>query len=114
MKKKQKRKPLEQLNSTEFDYIAEATVYCFNLDRKGRKMEVVDMKHCLIKWWSENKKNFSAYKSMTGIAKLLCVHHSSINHLQKHRKKSLCYEENTKEVRLFLNGEDKKYYQYGV
>ena len=111
---KQKRKPLELISNTEFDYIAEATVYCFDLEKKNRRMKVMDMKHCLINWWSENNKKFSTYKTMTDISKLLCVHHSSINHLQKHRKKSLLYKENTKEINLFINGEDKNYYQYGV
>ena len=101
--KKKKRKPLEMTNNTEFDCIAEATVYCFDLDKKDRTMKAIDMKHCLVRWWSENNKEFSTYKTMTDISKLLDVHHSSVNHLQKHRKESLDYDENVKIVKEFLN-----------
>ncbi len=90
------------LNNTDYDISLELAVCTFNLDMKGRKEEFIDMKHFLVKWWDKNRKKFIKYKTMTSVSELMMVHHSTINHLQKHRKKSLRYDENIKFIKEFL------------
>ncbi len=86
----------------EMDNELEMCVFTFDLDKRGRKEELVDMKHVLIRWWDKNMKQFKAYNTMTSIAELMKVHHTTINHLQKHRKKSLRYNENTVIIKEYL------------
>ena len=86
----------------EMDNELEICVFTFDLDRRGRREEVVDMKHLFIRWWDKNMNQFEAYKTMTSVAELMKVHHTTINHLQKHRKKSLRYNENTKGIKNYL------------
>ena len=91
------------INDTDYDISLELAVCTFNLDVKGRKENVVDMKHFLVKWWDKNRKNFKRYKTMSSVANTMNVHHSTVNHLQKHRKKSLGYDENIRFIKEFLN-----------
>jgi len=89
-------------NNTEYDLVAELAVSSYNLDVKGRKEKMIDMKQCLVKWWEGNNKKFYKYRSMTNISKLLKCHHTTVNHLQKHRIPSLRYNENTECIKDFL------------
>jgi len=91
------------LINNDYDVLLELAVCTFDLDIKGRKENIIDMKHFIVKWWDKNNNKFLRYKTMTSVSELMKVHHSTVNHLQKHRKKSLSYSENIKNIRQFLN-----------
>jgi len=90
-------------SETEYDVILELAVSSYDLDLRSRKEGVVDNRHYLVKWWTENIEKFQRYKTLDSLAKTLKLHHSSINHLQKHRIPSLRFEENVECIKDFLN-----------
>lgn len=88
---------------TEYDIVLELAVSSYDLDLQNRKEFNIDNKQYLVKWWTKNIKMFYKYKTMESVAKLLKMHHASVNHLQKHRKPSLRYLENVECIKDFLN-----------
>tara|TARA_R110002153_G_scaffold380_4_gene1884 strand:+ start:2731 stop:3051 length:321 start_codon:yes stop_codon:yes gene_type:complete len=89
--------------NTIFDQVMELAVSSYELDKKGRAQIKIDKKHFLVIWWKKNQNQFKKYKTMTNFSKLMRVHHSTINHLNKHRTPSLNYKENVECIKDFLN-----------
>lgn len=92
-----------QREKTEYDAIIELAVSSYQLNTRNRKEIMIDNKHYLVTWWAENIDRFKKYKTLMSLGDLLKVHHATINHLQKHRKPSLRYEENVECIKDFLN-----------
>jgi hypothetical protein len=66
-------------------------------------MHIIDRKHFLVLWWKDNQDYMNKYRTMTSLALLIDVDHSTINHYEKHRKKSRLFNDNTDCIRDFLN-----------
>lgn len=84
------------------DKIAELAVSSYNLDTKGRYEECMDRKHCFIMWWDQNRSRFKKYYTVTSLAKLLKMNHSTIIHHMRYRKKSFRFDSNVKCLLDFL------------
>jgi hypothetical protein len=84
------------------DKIAELAVSSYNLDTKGRYVECMDRKHCFIIWWDQNRSRFKKYYTITSLAKLLKMNHSTIIHHMRYRKKSFRFDGNVKCLLDFL------------
>ncbi len=41
---------------TNYDFILDLAVQHYGLSKRNRKQELIDMRHCLIKWWKKNNK----------------------------------------------------------
>jgi hypothetical protein len=85
------------------DRLLEMAIDSYGIRNKHRKMELIDRKHFLVLWWKKNKDHLNKYNTMTSLARLIQLNHSTINHYEKHRKKSRLFNENTDCIRDFLN-----------
>jgi len=84
------------------DRIAELAVSSYDLATKDRYEECMDRKHCFIMWWDQNRSKFHKYYTITKVGQLLNMHHATVIHHMKHRKKSFRFDGNTKCLRDFL------------
>lgn len=84
------------------DKLLELAIDSYDIRSKSRKMERIDVKHFLVLWWIKNKRQFRKYRTMSALAKLLNVDHATINHYEKHRKKSRLFNDNTQCINDFL------------
>jgi hypothetical protein len=80
---------------TNYDFILDLAVQHYGLSKRNRKQELIDMRHCLIKWWKKNKTKFKKYNSLTAVGRSMNLTHCTVLHYVKHRKKSHDYERNT-------------------
>tara|TARA_R100001460_G_scaffold40487_1_gene75704 strand:- start:10554 stop:10874 length:321 start_codon:yes stop_codon:yes gene_type:complete len=95
-----KNKPL--VADSEYDIIAELTVAQFNLDLRDRTADFLDKKHFFAEWWFMNKSKFLRYKNLSKLGELLKIHHATVIHLLRHRKKSHKYIDNIQNIQTFL------------
>lgn len=84
------------------DRLLEMAVNSYDIRKKSRKQDLMDRKQFLVLWWKENQDEFSTYRTMTSLAELTGFDHATINHHEKHRKKSADYELNTACIKDFL------------
>lgn len=87
---------------TSYDKLIEMAVYLYNIRNKSRKIDLMDRKQFLVLWWKKNQDMFNTYRTMTSLAELTGFDHATINHHEKHRKKSRDYEVNTSCIKDFL------------
>lgn len=87
---------------TNYDFIIELAVSSYKLNEKTRKLNITDMRHCLISWWIKNKKKFKRYNTTTRVGDLMNLTHCTVVHYSKHRKKSFNYNQNTECLHDFL------------
>jgi hypothetical protein len=85
------------------DRLLEMAIDSYGIRDKNRKMEIIDRKHFLVLWWKKNQDYLNKYNTMTSLARLINVNHATINHYDKHRKKSRLFNDNTDCIRDFLN-----------
>jgi hypothetical protein len=90
------------LTNGPLDKIAELAVSSYNLKTKDRFEECMDRKHCFIMWWDKNRSRFIKYSTVTSLAKLLDMNHSTIIHHMRKRKKSFRFNDNVKCLVDFL------------
>lgn len=88
--------------STLHDRLLEMAVNSYDIRKKSRKEYLMDRKQFLVLWWKKNQDKFYTYRTMTSLAELTGFDHSTINHHEKHRKKSRDYEVNTSCIKDFL------------
>lgn len=88
--------------STLHDRLLEMAVNSYDIRKKSRKEYLMDRKQFLVLWWKKNQDMFYTYRTMTSLAELTGFDHSTINHHEKHRKKSRDYEVNTSCIKDFL------------
>jgi len=87
---------------SDYDVTAETAVSIYDLDIRNRDMDRIDKKQALVKWWARNKKEFKKYNNLSRLAELLNLTHCSIIHLDRNRKPSHSYKENTLDINEFL------------
>jgi len=85
------------------DKLLELVVNSYDVGTKSRKMDIIDRKHFLVLWWKQNQDYLNKYQTMTSVAELIGVNHATVNHYEKHRKKSRLFNDNTDCIRDFLN-----------
>lgn len=85
------------------DRLLEMAVSSYDIRNKSRKQDYADRKHFVVLWWKKNKDRLNTYYTMTSIAELIGCDHATINHYEKHRKKSRDYEINTECIKDFLD-----------
>lgn len=85
------------------DRILEMTVRAYDIRNKTRKQDYADRKHFVVLWWKKNKHMLKEYRTMTSLAQLIGCDHATINHYEKHRKKSKDYEINIECIKDFLD-----------
>ena len=85
------------------DKLLEMVVSSYDIQNKTRKQAHVDRKHFVVLWWKKNQEMLNTYRYMTSLAKLIECDHATINHYEKHRKKSRDYEMNTQCIKDFLD-----------
>jgi hypothetical protein len=85
------------------DRLLEMAIDSYGIRDKNRKMEIIDRKHFLVLWWKKNQDLLNKYNTMTSLARLININHATVNHYEKHRKKSRLFNENTDCIRDFLN-----------
>jgi hypothetical protein len=85
------------------DRLLEMAIDSYGIRDKNRKMEIIDRKHFLVLWWKKNQDYLNKYNTMTSLARLININHATVNHYEKHRKKSRLFNENTDCIRDFLN-----------
>ena len=88
--------------ATVYDRLLEMAVHSYDIRNKSRKLDLVDRKHFVVLWWKNNKEKLNIYKTMMAMATLMSCDHATINHYEKHRKKSADYELNTACIKDFL------------
>lgn len=88
--------------ATRYDRLLEMAVNTYGLKKKSRKQDLMDKKQFIVLWWKKNKDKLYTYKTMMAIGDLMGSDHSTINHHEKHRKKSRDYELNTSCIKDFL------------
>jgi hypothetical protein len=85
------------------DRLLEMVIGSYDIRNKSRKQEYTDRKHFVVLWWKKNQDKLYRYYTMTSIAVLIGCDHATINHYEKHRKKSRDYEINTECIKDFLD-----------
>lgn len=91
-----------KLTEGPLDRVAELAVSSYNLNTRDRHEEYMDRKHCFIMWWNQNRGKFKIYYTITSLAKLLNMNHSTVIHHLRTRKKSFRFDENVKCLLDFL------------
>lgn len=85
------------------DRLLEMAVDSYNVWSKSRKMDIIDRKHFLVLWWKQNQDYLNKYHTMKAFGELINIDHATVNHYEKHRKKSRLFNDNTDCIRDFLN-----------
>jgi hypothetical protein len=88
--------------TTIHDRLLEMAVDSYGIRNKSRKMDLMDKKQFIVLWWKKNQDMFNDYHTMTALAHLTGFDHATINHHEKHRKKSKNYVMNTSCIKDFL------------
>jgi len=89
--------------SSVYDRLLEMVVDSYDIRNKSRKQDHADRKHFVVLWWKKNQDRLNTYYTMTSLAELIGCDHATINHYEKHRKKSRVYEINIECIKDFLD-----------
>ena len=86
-----------------YDETLEGVSIRFNLAKKTRAQEVVDVRQYVVKWFMQKKWRFYKYKTSQKAAPLIGLKtHSSLTSLNNYRIPSKNFEKNTKIVASYL------------
>jgi maltooligosyltrehalose synthase len=88
--------------STVYDRLLEMAVNSYDIRNKSRNQKLVDRKHFLVLWWKKHQDKLNTYRTMTSLSELIGFDHATVNHYEKHRKKSRDYEMNIECIKDFL------------
>lgn len=69
---------------------------------RTKKMDEKDKVHHIISWWFKNKNRFKRYKTLASIGKIFNLHHATLLHYCKTRKKSRLYDIATEELKKHI------------
>lgn len=87
-----------------YDKLFELAVSSYKLDKRTRKVDVINMKTFICRWWFKNKKKFNYINSSVKVAqKLKMDGHASILHLINHRKDPSSYKNDIEDIKDFLD-----------
>lgn len=94
----------KHLKYTAYDRMLELAAEHFNMTTvTHRKVEHEDRISYICKWWKRNKMFMGKYSSMAKVGRLLGGRdHTSVYHHISKRKHSYNYEENTMDIKDFL------------
>lgn len=82
-----------------YDELLDFLVEEFGIDQKSRKQEIVDRKHFISIWFSENKNKFKKYHNNSLFAnKIGLKDHSSVTYLTSYRVPSYVYNESIEPI----------------
>jgi hypothetical protein len=90
--------------SSNYDKLCQLAAHNYMLHKnRSREMRNQDVLTFFCRWWFKKKRFMKKYTSSEAIGHLLAGRdHASILHHIHHRKVSYKYEENTKDIRDFL------------
>jgi hypothetical protein len=91
------------LKNNNYDEICEYIARTYGLNDRTRKQSHIDNIQCFLKWWKKNLRKMRKYDTMGKVSLLIDRDRCVISHYLVHRKRSAEYQENTKELRDFLN-----------